>query len=384
MYDLETILEYIKEEDIKFIRLAFVDIYGNVKNISVMPHELKRAFENGITINANAICGFGVKKKSDLLLYPDPKTISLLPWRPSQGRVIRMKCDIKYPDGTSFECDSRTILRDAIEYAKDNDVSFNFGSEIEFYLFKLDDAGNPTKIPYDNAGYMDVYPDDLCENVRRNICLTLEEMGVIPESSHHEEGPAQNEVDFRYSEAFKAAEQAVTFKSVVRTVANVNGLCADFSPKPLTNKPGNGFHINFSTTDTKKLDSAIAGVLDHILEMTAFLNRTEESYKRLGSNEAPKYVNYGEEDRDALIRIPAAKGEYIRAELRSPDPLLNPYIAYALIIRAAVDGIKRGLKLNNNELKELPKSFDEAKKLALESDFIKNSLPEELITNYLK
>lgn len=384
MYDLETILEYIKEEDIKFIRLAFVDIYGNVKNISVMPHELKRVFENGITINANAICGFGVKKKSDLLLYPDPKTISLLPWRPSQGRVIRMKCDIKYPDGTSFECDSRTILRDAIEYAKDNDVSFNFGSEIEFYLFKLDDAGNPTKIPYDNAGYMDVYPDDLCENVRRNICLTLEEMGVIPESSHHEEGPAQNEVDFRYSEAFKAAEQAVTFKSVVRTVANVNGLCADFSPKPLTNKPGNGFHINFSTTDTKKLDSAIAGVLDHILEMTAFLNRTEESYKRLGSNEAPKYVNYGEEDRDALIRIPAAKGEYIRAELRSPDPLLNPYIAYALIIRAAVDGIKRGLKLNNNELKELPKSFDEAKKLALESDFIKNSLPEVLITNYLK
>ena len=384
MYDLETILEYIKEEDIKFIRLAFVDIYGNVKNISVMPHELKRVFENGITINANAICGFGVKKKSDLLLYPDPKTISLLPWRPSQGRVIRMKCDIKYPDGTSFECDSRTILRDAIEYAKDNDVSFNFGSEIEFYLFKLDDAGNPTKIPYDIAGYMDVYPDDLCENVRRNICLTLEEMGVIPESSHHEEGPAQNEVDFRYSEAFKAAEQAVTFKSVVRTVANVNGLCADFSPKPLTNKPGNGFHINFSTTDTKKLDSAIAGVLDHILEMTAFLNRTEESYKRLGSNEAPKYVNYGEEDRDALIRIPAAKGEYIRAELRSPDPLLNPYIAYALIIRAAVDGIKRGLKLNNNELKELPKSFDEAKKLALESDFIKNSLPEVLITNYLK
>lgn len=385
MYDLETILGYVKEEDIKFIRLSFVDIYGIIKNISIMPHELKRVFENGISINAHAIPGFEYTDKSDIYLYPDPSTIAVLPWRPSQGRVIKMSCDIKYPDGRVFECDSRAILRDAIEYAKDSGISFNFGSEIEFYLFKLDDSGNPTKIPYDNASYMDVAPDDLCENVRRNICLTLEEMGIIPESSHHEEGPAQNEVDFRYSDPFKAAEQAVTFKSVVRTIANVNGLCADFSPKPLDDKPGNGFHINFSTTDKNKLFSAIAGVLEHIDEMMAFLNTSEESYKRLGEYSAPKNILCSKENRNALIRIPAASGEYVRAELRSPDPLTNPYIAFALIIRAAVDGINRGLTPKLDEvIKELPKSLEEAKKIARGSNFIKHSLPEALITNYLK
>ncbi len=385
MYDLETILGYVKEEDIKFIRLSFVDIYGIIKNISIMPHELKRVFENGISINAHAIPGFEYTDKSDIYLYPDPSTIAVLPWRPSQGRVIKMNCDIKYPDGRVFECDSRAILRDAIEYAKNSGISFNFGSEIEFYLFKLDDSGNPTKIPYDNASYMDVAPDDLCENVRRNICLTLEEMGIIPESSHHEEGPAQNEVDFRYSDPFKAAEQAVTFKSVVRTIANVNGLSADFSPKPLDDKPGNGFHINFSTTDKNILYSAIAGVLEHIDEMMAFLNTSEESYKRLGEYSAPKNILCSKENRNALIRIPAASGEYVRAELRSPDPLTNPYIAFALIIRAAVDGINRGLTPKIDEvIKELPKSLEEAKKIARGSNFIKHSLPEALITNYLK
>lgn len=395
MYDVETILEYVKEEDIKFIRLAFVDVYGKIKNVSVMPHELKRVFENGMSIDAYAVPGFGGAVKSDLFLCPDPSTISLLPWRPSQGRVIRMNCDIKYPDGTIFECDSRAVLKDAIKYAADNGVAFNFGSEIEFYLFKLDDQGNPTTIPYDRAGYMDVAPDDLCENVRRNICLTLEDMGVLPESSHHEEGPAQNEIDFRYAEPLKAAQDAVTFKSVVRTIANANGLAASFAPKPLPGEPGNGYHINFSTTDPKYLDSAIAGILEHASEMTAFLNCSKESYARLGKMSAPKYISCDKENRNTLIRIPAAKGEYVRAELRSPDPELNPYIAFSLIIRAAIDGIKKKLPLpkfvdiaageeNIKGLKELPKTLEEAKAIARESQFIREALPEALAASYLK
>ena len=397
MYDENTILEYIKEDDIKFIRLAFVDIYGKQKNVSIMPHELKKAFEYGISIDRMAIEGFNSGYKSDLFLFPNPNTITILPWRPREGKVVRMFCDIKYPDGTDFVCDTRKMLINAINYAKENNVEFNFGSEIEFYLFRANESGESINIPYDNAGYMDIVPDDKGENIRRDICLTLEEMGIMPEKSHHEEGPGQNEISFRYSNALEAADNATTFKNVVKMVSLRNDLVASFNPKPIMDKPGNGYHINFSV-DKDNMDYAIEGILKHIKEITAFLNISEESYNRLGKLMAPKYISWSKENRSELIRVPSAKDNFVRAELRSADPLINPYLAFSLLIYAAMDGIKNKYKLREsvdadlnkadnallNKLDKLPESLDEAKKIALKSEFVKKFVPKEIIDNYLK
>ena len=346
-YSKEEVLQYIEEEDVKFIRLAFCDVFGRQKNISIMPQELPRAFGYGIAIDASAITGFGDETHSDLLLHPDPETLMLLPWRPEHGKVIRMYTSITHPDGRPFECDTRSLLKKAVKSAEMQGYKFYFGSELEFYLFKLDENGNPTKEPYDEAGYMDIAPDDKGENIRREVCLTLEQMGIRPESSHHEEGPGQNEIDFRYSDAIKAADNTMTFQTVVKTVARRNGLFADFSAKPLENKPGNGFHINMSVKSDDKNDICymIAGVLDKADQMTAFLNPSENSYERFGQNKAPKYVSWSSENRSQLVRIPAAIGEYRRAELRSPDPTANPYLAFTLMIYAGLYGINHKLDL---------------------------------------
>ncbi|MGN0165991.1 MAG: glutamine synthetase family protein [Lachnospiraceae bacterium] len=400
-YSATEVVQYILEEDVKFIRLAFCDIFGIQKNISIMPGELERAFKYGIAIDASAVNGFGGDVHSDLFLLPDPSTLAVLPWRPEHGRVVRMFCDIVYPDGKPFECDSRKILINAIQYAKEEGYSFSFGSEMEFYLFKLDEDGNPTSIPYDHAGYMDIAPDDKGENVRREICLTLEQMGISPESSHHEEGPGQNEIDFRYSDPLTAADNAVTFCSVVKTIAARNGLCADFSPKPLCNNPGNGMHINISAKGSTKEDilpKIIAGILKNIKAMTVFLNPSENSYKRLGNNKAPRYISWSTENRSQLIRVPAAHGEYKRVELRSPDPSANPYLAYALLIYAGLSGIKDNLDLPEAadinlftadaeklaKYETLPATLTEATELACDSEFIKAYIPSSVIDTYCK
>lgn len=343
-YSKDEIMQYITEEDVKFIRLAFTDIYGKQKNISIMPDGLLKAFEYGIAIDASAISGFGGDIHSDLFLNPDPSTITVLPWRPEHGRVVRMFCQVTYPDGTPFEADTRNILKKAIDDAEKQGIHFFFGPEMEFYLFKRDENGEATKVPYDNACYMDIAPEDKGENVRREICLTLEQMGIIPESSHHEEGPGQNEIDFKYSDPLTAADNAVTFKSVVNAISWRNGLVSDFSPKPIKNSPGNGMHINISAKSDDGRDvmpMMIAGILDNICDMTIFLNTTEESYERFGSNKAPRYISWSSENRSQLVRIPAAMGEYRRAELRSPDPFCNPYLAFALVIWAGLDGINK-------------------------------------------
>ena len=225
MYTESEVLEFVKEEDVKFVRLAFFDVKGKQKNISIMADQLHRAFELGISFDASAIDGFEAPDKSDLFLHPDPTTLSVLPWRPNTGKVCRMFCNIKYPDGTPYEKDCRTLLKNAIKYAKEKyNLSLSFGPEVEFYLFKLNEAGESTKIPFDNAGYMDIAPEDKGENIRRDICFTLESMGIIPEASHHEEGPGQNEIDFKYSDALTAADNTATFKWIVRTRAASNGL----------------------------------------------------------------------------------------------------------------------------------------------------------------
>jgi len=399
-YSKEEVIQFVYEEDVKFIRLAFCDVFGKQKNISIMPDELERAFKYGIVFDASAIVGFGDEMNSDLIIHPDPETLSFLPWRPEHGKVVRMYSNITYPDNTPFECDSRRILRDAVEYAKNEGYCFNFGAEQEFYLFKLNEEGKRTYEPYDEAGYMDIAPDERGENIRREVCLTLEQMGIKPESSHHEEGPGQNEIDFRYSDALTAADNSMTFQTVVKTVAARNGLWADFSAKPLEGKPGNGFHINMSVkpdNNGENMNHMMAGVLDRIIDMTAFLNPTVHSYKRFGENKAPAYVTWSKENRSQLIRVPAAHGEYKRIELRSPDPSTNPYIAFALLIYAGLEGIKNKkvpmkesdlniYKADDETLKQLvrlPETFETAVKTAGESDFIKEHIPSDILNIYL-
>lgn len=395
IYTPQEVMQYIQEEDVKFIRLAFCDVLGNQKNISIMPHELERAFQYGIAIDGSAIAGFGDEVHSDLFLHPDPDTITILPWRPEHGRVVRMMCSISNPDGTPFIHDTRSILKHAIYDATKAGYVFSFGSELEFYLFKLDENGEPTNIPYDSARYMDVAPEDKCENIRREICLTLEQMGILPESSHHEEGPGQNEIDFRYSEALSAADNAVTFRTVVKTIASRNGLYADFSPKPLQEKSGSGFHINISVKGGSEvvMHRMMGGILRHIGDMTLFLNPTDRSYQRLGAHKAPKYISWSNDNRSQLIRIPAADGEYHRFELRSPDCTANPYLAFALLIWAGLDGILNNISLPEKSnvnlytaspkdlwgLETLPLTRSNAVKAALSSDFIREHLPESLI-----
>ncbi len=400
-YTTSEVLQYVREEDVKFIRLAFTDVFGNQKNISLMPSELDRAFKYGIAIDASAIAGFGDVAHSDLFLHPDPSTLTVLPWRPEHGKVVRMFCSVLCPDGSPFVADTRGILIKAVESAKQKGYSFNFGTEMEFYLFRLDEHGCPTKIPYDNAGYMDVAPLDRGENVRREICLTLEQMGIMPEGSHHEEGPGQNEIDFRYSDALTAADNAVTFRSVVQTVAARNGLYADFSAKPLADAPGNGLHINVSVDGAKHEETipfVIAGLLDKIRDITVFLNPTKDSYARLGNNKAPRYISWSGENRSQLIRIPAAVGEYRRAELRSPDSQSNPYLAFALMIYAGLHGIEKRLplpvpadtnlytadKTTLEKFSTLPADLAEAVRAAKTSGFVSQCLPEEVIAAYCK
>ena len=396
MYSYDEVMTFVEEEDVRFIRLAFCDIDGRQKNVSIMPGELKRAFESGISFDASAIEGFGAQIKSDLFLHPDPSTLVILPWRPSEGRVVRMFCDIKYPDGTQFELDNRYILKRAVAKAAEQGISCFFGAEFEFYLFKTDEDGNPTLTPYDNAGYFDIAPDDRGENIRREICFTLLDMGIQPEASHHEEGPGQQEIDFKFSDALSAADNAITFKNVVKTVAMANGAHADFYPKPMDGKSGNGMHINISVKEKNGRDVQnmfMAGVMDHIKEITMFLNPLKESYLRLGEKKAPKYITWSPENRSQLIRIPAAAPENRRMELRSPDTTANPYHAYALLIWAGLDGIRRNLEppapTNVNlfmaddevtsRLERLPQSLDAAREAAKHSRIVRECLPEQLI-----
>ena len=388
-YTVDEVMNYIEEEDVKFIRLAFRDAYGVQKNISVMPGEIRKSFDEGIPINAKEIAGFEDCPYASLYLKPDADTLSILPWRPDSGRVLRMYCNVFTPGGKEYVSDTRSILIKAVAAAKDQGIEFRFGTESEFYLFTKDEEGNPTKIPYDEAGYMDIAPADKCENVRREISLTIERMGLTPERSHHERGPGQNEIDFHYGKPLKAADQMTTFKMVVSTVADRYGLVADFSPLPLPDKPGNGYHINIYAKDKKGNDVvkyAAAGILDKIREMTIFMNPTENSYSRLGSSSAPDRANWSSAGESELMYIETYNGR-TRVELRSPDASSNPYLVYALLIHAGLLGIEKKMKLPR-ELAEgadlLPSSKQEAGRLAVSSDFIRSIIPEGIIKKYIE
>jgi glutamine synthetase len=310
-----------------------------------------------------------------------------------------MFCDVVHPDGTPCPSDLRALLRRTAEEAAQQGYEFRFGTEMEFYLFKLDERGEPTREPFDHAGYMEVAPEDKGENVRREICLTLERMGIFPESSHHESGPGQNEIDFRYADPVTAADNAIMFRSVVKAIAAQSGLWADFSPRPLPDHDGNGMHINISARYRGEELSPLKlapGLLHRIREMTFFLNPAVDSYVRLGRDKAPAFVSWSEQNRSQLLRLPAAAGQYKRLELRSPDSAANPYLAFSLIIRACLEGVEMGLPLpepaeldllrasreEQGKYEALPVSLEEAAALAGRSDFIRENVPAPVLDGY--
>jgi len=405
-------LNFVKENDVKFIRLNFCDIFGFQKNISIMADELESAFKYGVSFAAHVIRGFRDVTQSDLFLFPDPSTLAVLPWRPGPGRVIRFFCDIKTPGGEDFEHDTRMILKKVIERSeKKTGINCKIGAEFEFYLFKTNENGEPSDITMDKGTYMDISPLDKGEDIRREICLTLVEMGIKPVSSHHEQGPGQNKIYFKFDDAVASADNLQTFRTVVKAIAARNGLFASFMPKPILDAPGSGMHINLSlyrngdnifnngNEGYKNIkESFIAGILDKTPEMTAFLNPLVNSYERFGKFEAPKYVSWSHQNKSQLVRIPAAAEENARMELRSPDTSLNPYLAFALIISAGIDGVEKNMILSKavdedlysadksvtKDLVLLPDTLEKAIYKAEKSAFIKDVLGKRLLSKYLE
>ncbi len=382
----QSVLQFVKEQDVRFIKLSFCDIFGNLQNINLSSKELTRAFESGISFDASSIRGFLYSDRSDLFLFPDPSTLSLLPWRPSQGRAMRMFCTIKKPDSTPFEGDARGFLSRTVKEAGKKGYEFSIGAECEFYLFKCDCEGNPTRIPIDNGTYFDAAPIDRGEDVRRGICLALEEMGFYTERSHHGSGPGQNEIDFRYGDPMESADNTILFKNVVRMIADRSGMFASFLPKPLADESGSGLHVNISLKepDEKLHAQMIAGILKHIAEITIFANPLANSYERLGSWEAPIHIGWGSSNRSLLIRVPAASGPYTRFEVRSPDPSCNPYVTYALLIKACMEGLEKQLEMPSYTGSDLPRSLRDALDIAEHSEFLREAMDARMLKGYLE
>ncbi len=350
----------VRDYGVKFVRLQFTDIFGVLKNVSITVEQLEKALNNELMFDGSAIEGFVRIEESDMYLYPDPSTFVVFPWKPRDGAVARLICDIYNTDGTPFIGDPRYVLRRAIAEAAEMGYTMNVGPEAEFFLFHVDEVGRPTTITHDRAGYFDMTPIDLGENARRDMVLNLSQMGFEIEASHHEVAPAQHEIDFKYSNALDIADKVVTFKFVVRTIAQRHGLAATFMPKPVFGIAGSGMHLNqslmkndtnaFYDPDTpNKLSKDclyyIGGLMKHIPAITAIINPTVNSYKRLVSGyEAPVYVAWSYRNRSPLIRVPAKRGQSTRIELRSPDPSCNPYLALAVCLKAGLDGIKNKIE----------------------------------------
>ena len=353
-------MNLVREEDVEFIRLQFTDILGNLKNVAITSSQLEKALNNECMFDGSSIKGFARIEESDMCLYPDINTFEIFPWRPQQGKVARMFCDVYRVDGTPFEGDPRYVLKQALEEAEQMGYSFDVGPECEFFLFQTDENGLPTTVTNEQAGYFDLGPIDFGENARRDIVLTLEEMGFVIEASHHESAPAQHEIDFKYDEALRTADNIMTFKLAVKTIAKRHGLHATFMPKPKVGVNGSGMHINMSLSKNGKNifnDSQdvlglskeaywfIGGLIKHMQGMTAILNPVVNSYKRLVPGfEAPVHIAWSTINRSPLIRVPAVRGEGTRIELRSPDSSANPYLALAVCLKAGLDGIRNQIE----------------------------------------
>jgi len=358
-YTKEDIIRMVEDEDIQFIRMQFTDIFGQLKNVAITASQIERAVNNEIMMDGSSIEGFVRIEESDQYLWPDLDTFAILPWRPQYGKVARLICDVHNLDGTPFLGDPRNVLKRELQRAEQLGYTFNIGPELEYFLFQTDEDGRPTTKTSDEAGYFDLGPLDHGESTRREVCLALEEMGFEIEASHHEVAAGQHEIDFKYAEALHAADNIMTFKLAVKTLAQKNGLHATFMPKPVYGKAGNGMHINMSLfkdgknafyneAAPKQLSplavSFIAGLLAHAQGFCALTNPLVNSYKRLVPGyEAPCYLAWSSSNRTALIRIPAPRGQGTRVELRSPDPTCNPYLVLAACLAAGLDGIEKGL-----------------------------------------
>lgn len=391
------VLTFVKENDIKFVRLAFCDIFGVQKNIAVMAEQLETIFERGAELDVSKLAGFGDAPRGSLRLFPDPQSMSILPWRPQQGRVLRFFCDVRTPDGGAFALDARHILQKTVEKTFQKGYTCRIGTECEFYLFKTDDEGRPVRHFLDNGGYLDVSPLDKGENIRREACLALENMGIKPLSSHHERGPGQNEIKFKLGGVLAAADNFISFKYVIKSVAALNGLYASFLPKPVDGVSGSGVHIQF----TLKKDNApvyngspealgfAAGILGRIGELTLFLNPIYNSYRRFGAFEAPAHVTYSAKNEGQLLYLSDDAAAPMDMRLRSPDAALNPYIAFALLLSAGMEGIEKGAlpdaKAKNPARAEaLPGSLKDAALRAEKSAFARGILGGELFDAFLQ
>ena len=359
-YTKQEIIDMIREEDVEFIRLQFTDMFGTMKNVAVTVSQLEKALNNECMFDGSCIEGFARIEESDMYLYPDLDTFTIFPWRPQQGKVARFICDIYRPDGKPFEGDPRYILKRVVKEAEAMGYTFDAGPECEFFLFHTDDNGNPTTLSHEKAGYFDLGPVDLGENARRDMVLNLESMGFEVETSHHEVAPAQHEIDFKYSDAVTTADNIMTFKLAVKSIARRHGLHATFMPKPKSGINGSGMHMNmslsrdgsnifFDENDPNSLSSEayyfIAGLMKHVKGMTVLTNPLVNSYKRLVPGyEAPVYIAWSAKSRSPLIRVPVSKGEATRIELRCPDAAANPYLVLAACLAAGLEGIKNKME----------------------------------------
>ncbi|MDR2909494.1 MAG: glutamine synthetase family protein [Oscillospiraceae bacterium] len=381
-------LDFIAENDVKFVRLAFCNLFGVQKNVAIMAQELQSAFERGVCLDTALVEDYVAEEDADIFLFPDPSTFTILPWRPSHNRVARFFCDIRRADGSPCDGDGRILLRNAVQKASAMGLDCQIGFEIEFYLFRRDENGDPTLIPQDSAGYCDVAPRDKAENIRREICLTLEEMGISPQSSHHERGPGQNEIVCRHTDALTAADQLVTAKTVIEVTAARNGLEACFRPKPLPGRDGSSVHISMSVSrggvnlfekgNDPEAGRFIAGIISHLGDLCAFLNPMPESYLRFG-DDVPSAVTWSHRNRNQLIRIPAS-----RMELRSADSSMGPYFSFALLLESGLEGIVKHFSLTAAEAPDgaIPASLNEALQRARGSALVNAVVPTKALEAY--
>ena len=415
-YTREDVIRIVKEEEVQFIRLQFTDIFGMLKNVAISPSQLGKALDNQCMFDGSSIDGFARINESDMYLYPDYNSFVIFPWRPQSGKVARMICDIYTPDGKPFAGDPRYALKRMLARAKDMGYTFNVGPELEFFLFHYDDNCKPTTFAHDEGGYFDLEPVGQGEDIRREISFALEAMGFEIEASHHEVATAQHEIDFKFGNALSIADDIMTFKLAVKSIAKRYGMHASFMPKPVFGINGSGMHTNMSLMkdgknafydekDTLGLSETamqfIAGILKNMKSITAVTNPIVNSYKRLVPGyEAPCYLSWSAANRSALIRIPATRGIGTRVELRSPDPAANPYLALALCLAAGLDGIENKLtppeqiytsvyemseqERTDAKIDSLPGSLEEALVEFQKSPITKDVLGEHIYSKYIE
>ena len=410
----EEVCKKVDELGVEFIHLQFTDIFGVMKNVSIPREGLQEALDNEKMFDGSSIDGFARIEESDMNLRPYLSSFTIYPWS-GEYLEARLICDVYNPDGTPFESDPRYILKKALKHAEEMGYGFNVGPECEFYLFLTNDRGESTTITHDNAGYFDLAPVDLGETARRDMVMTLKKMGFEIEASHHEGGPGQHEIDFKYDNALAAADDIMTFKMVIRMVAQRNGLHATFMPKPVYGIPGSGMHTNMSLTKNGKnvfydpdgeleLSSCayyfMGGLMKHAKALCAITNPTVNSYKRLVSGyEAPVYIAWSSRNRSPLIRVPDKRGAATRLELRNPDPTCNPYLALAVILEAGLDGIENKIlppeavnrniydmtttELDGFNIDRLPATLEKALLELNKDEVIKNALSPHTVERFI-